>query len=362
MAHIEDDFAAYTTIGDRVDPASSVPTVKSSSAPQGPKFGVPAKLEPFTLLAKSARGAGAANLVQQAISAPGVYVFSELLHLPGIKELATNQQHAQHYRLLELFAYGTWADYTAKRDAFPALKPEQETKLKQLTILSLASEARNLTYSTLLTSLDVDSVPVLEDLLIESIYANIISGRLDQKNGRFEIMSCLGRDVRASSSKSAQGEHEEMQLDSADPSTTASTRATTPASEHGANAPSVSSLLASLKAWQARIDGLLQSLDQHVGKLVADSVNVQKKSLEHEAKVKEMVFEIRDKSQGGGRRGGGGTVPVGGGGGEMDVDAPIEGTGRSLRGAASHGPGGTGGAGAAGGSPAGHRARKRGRM
>lgn len=45
MAHIEDDFAAYTTIGDRVAPPSSSAVKQSSSAPQGPKFGVPAKLE-----------------------------------------------------------------------------------------------------------------------------------------------------------------------------------------------------------------------------------------------------------------------------------------------------------------------------
>lgn len=45
MAHIEDDFAAYTTIGDRVAPPSSSAVKQSSSTPQGPKFGVPAKLE-----------------------------------------------------------------------------------------------------------------------------------------------------------------------------------------------------------------------------------------------------------------------------------------------------------------------------
>lgn len=40
------------------------------------------------LLAKSARGASVANLVGQATSAPGVYVFSELLELQGIKDVS----------------------------------------------------------------------------------------------------------------------------------------------------------------------------------------------------------------------------------------------------------------------------------
>lgn len=51
MAHIEDDFAAYTTLGDRVAPPSgssssaSAATTATRPAPAGPKFGVPAKLE-----------------------------------------------------------------------------------------------------------------------------------------------------------------------------------------------------------------------------------------------------------------------------------------------------------------------------
>lgn len=43
--------------------------------------------QPFLLLAKSARGAGAANLITQATSSAGVYVFSELLEQPSIKDV-----------------------------------------------------------------------------------------------------------------------------------------------------------------------------------------------------------------------------------------------------------------------------------
>lgn len=37
-----------------------------------------ARLEPFLILAKSARGAAAAKLIAEATAAPGCYVFSEL--------------------------------------------------------------------------------------------------------------------------------------------------------------------------------------------------------------------------------------------------------------------------------------------
>lgn len=44
-------------------------------------------LEQFVLLAKSAKGAAAVELVKQALEAPGVYVFGELLDMPNIAEV-----------------------------------------------------------------------------------------------------------------------------------------------------------------------------------------------------------------------------------------------------------------------------------
>jgi hypothetical protein len=46
-----------------------------------------AKLEPFLLMSKSAKGAAAAKLIENATSAPGVFVFAELLELPNIREV-----------------------------------------------------------------------------------------------------------------------------------------------------------------------------------------------------------------------------------------------------------------------------------
>ena len=45
------------------------------------------KLEPFLLMSKAAKGAAAAKFIQDATSAPGVYVFGELLELPNIQEV-----------------------------------------------------------------------------------------------------------------------------------------------------------------------------------------------------------------------------------------------------------------------------------
>ncbi|KAJ9107323.1 hypothetical protein QFC21_000773 [Naganishia friedmannii] len=98
-----------------------------------------ASLEPFLLVARSTKGAAAAKVIMDATSAPGVYGFGELLDMPNIKQ--------------------------------------------------------SLAYSTLLPSLDEPSVRALEDLIIDSIYAGIISGRMDQINARFSVDWVLGRDL-----------------------------------------------------------------------------------------------------------------------------------------------------------------------
>ncbi len=44
-------------------------------------------LEQYVLLAKSAKGAAAQELVKQCLDASGVYVFGELLDMPNIQEV-----------------------------------------------------------------------------------------------------------------------------------------------------------------------------------------------------------------------------------------------------------------------------------
>ena len=59
-------------------------------------------LEQFVLLAKSAKGAGAVELVKQACEASGVYVFGELLDMPHIQEVVkTSTLYCQQSILTE---------------------------------------------------------------------------------------------------------------------------------------------------------------------------------------------------------------------------------------------------------------------
>ncbi|XP_062505211.1 COP9 signalosome complex subunit 7a-like [Corticium candelabrum] len=153
-------------------------------------------LEQFVLLAKSAKGAAVVALITQALEAPGVYVFGELLDMPNVQELA-DTEFSHHLELLKVFAYGTVADYKACQPQLPAVTPLQLVKLRHLTIVSLAAKSKVIPYETLLRELAIDSLRELEDLIIEATYADIIRGKLDQKNHRLEVDYAIGRDVRA---------------------------------------------------------------------------------------------------------------------------------------------------------------------
>ncbi|XP_013407470.1 COP9 signalosome complex subunit 7b-like [Lingula anatina] len=152
-------------------------------------------LEQFVLLAKSAKGAAAVELVKQALEAPGVYVFGELLAMPHIQELAEGP-HAAYFNLLNLFAFGTVKDYEENKATLPELTNASLTKLRHLTLVALATKSKVIPYSTLLTELNMKNLRELEDLIIEVIYADIVRGKLDQKNQQLEVDYAIGRDIR----------------------------------------------------------------------------------------------------------------------------------------------------------------------
>lgn len=152
-------------------------------------------LEQFILLSKTAKGAAAAELIRQALETPGIYVFGELLEMPAVKELA-NGPHSSYYNLLNLFAYGTLSDYKANENDLPPLSQAELKKLRHLTIISLATKNKRLSYSKLLAELDVKNLRELEDLIIDAIYADIIRGKLDQRHQHLEVDFAVGRDIQ----------------------------------------------------------------------------------------------------------------------------------------------------------------------
>ncbi|KAH9005881.1 hypothetical protein EDB86DRAFT_2876897 [Lactarius hatsudake] len=214
------------------------------------------KLEPFVLISKSAKGAAAAKLIQDAISAHGVYFFAELLDAPNIKQLAGNEQYGTYYALLETFAYKTYRDYLQQKVALPDLSPTQTTKLKHLSLLSYAMQQRVLPYSFLQTHLDIPTIRLLEDLIIDAIYLDIIRGKLDQKEQQFEVEYTIGRDVPPDS---------------------------------------VTGILSSLENWSKTTATVLETLDAKLVTLAEHNTVKVREHAEHEEALNSALKEVADR-------------------------------------------------------------------
>ncbi|XP_071543521.1 COP9 signalosome complex subunit 7b isoform X3 [Panulirus ornatus] len=171
----------------------------SQSKTMGEKPSQTNPMEQYILLAKQAKGAAAVQLVKQVLEAPEVYVFGELLDMPNITNLKNNPQHAPYFELLHLFAYGVYGDYVRESSKFPALTPTMLTKLRHLTIVSMATGQKSIPLVTLGNQLGLTSTRELEDLIIEAMYTgkDIIHGKLDQKNGILELDHAIGRDIKS---------------------------------------------------------------------------------------------------------------------------------------------------------------------
>ncbi|CAG2100232.1 unnamed protein product [Medioppia subpectinata] len=155
-----------------------------------------AAMEQFLILAKTCKGLSAVELIRQVLESPHIYVFGEFLDLPNIQELATNADHKPYYELLLVFAFGTYRQYLARSGELPALTDAMRTKLRHLTIVSMATKRKHIPYEQLLEELDVKNLRQLEDIIIDVIYANVVTGKMDQLNNRLEIEQTIGRDIR----------------------------------------------------------------------------------------------------------------------------------------------------------------------
>lgn len=148
-----------------------------------------AALQPFIIEVTSTKSPSPRflkELIIRATSAQGTYVFTELLQTAAIQSLQTAEPEYRSYlTLLELFSWGTYEEYRTTPD-LPPLSDVQTQKLRLLSLLTLASpflpvESASqdpLTYSALLTSLNLSSNHELETLVTSAIYAGLLSARL----------------------------------------------------------------------------------------------------------------------------------------------------------------------------------------
>ncbi|KAF8986429.1 COP9 signalosome complex subunit 7a [Entomortierella lignicola] len=175
---------------------STSTTADSATSAESLKSVFGQRLEPYLALSKSAKGAGCVQLIKDAMAAPGVMVFGELLDMPNVADLKSNPEHERYYRLLEIFSFGTYRDYQQNKDTLPEITEPQRSKLQQLSIVTLSERVRAIPYKDLLEYLEIANVRQLEDLIMDAIYQNVINANLDQKLKQVEVHSAMGRDLR----------------------------------------------------------------------------------------------------------------------------------------------------------------------
>lgn len=150
-----------------------------------------------TKMEKVTTGAQLVEFITSMLNDPHLYVFGEVVENDKIKQLAnTDDKTKQSYALLELFAYGKYSDFKLKEKDFPALSPQQLTKLQQLTIITLAKKKRQISYQSMMQELGLPTIRDVENLIISSIYEGIITGKLNSEKQQFVVEETLGRDVR----------------------------------------------------------------------------------------------------------------------------------------------------------------------
>ncbi|KAL9116125.1 MAG: hypothetical protein Q9227_000494 [Pyrenula ochraceoflavens] len=142
-----------------------------------------AALQPFIVQAQTTKAPSprfVADIISRATAAPNTYVFTELLQLPAIQSLRSEKapdEFAAYLTQLELFAWGTWAEYQTYSD-LPPLNEAQTLKLRQLSLLSLAASPAPLTYPFLMKELHLSTPQDLETLVTSAVYASLLTARL----------------------------------------------------------------------------------------------------------------------------------------------------------------------------------------
>lgn len=153
-------------------------------------------LAQFVILAQSQTGKAVEALVKQALEHSAIFVFGELIDCPSVQALGQSPDGQKLLELLQIFAYGTYSDYQARSGELPELSTGQRRKLQLLTIVSLATKDKYIKFSSLQVAVDITNARELEDLIIESVYTNLIIGKMDQENQCLIVESCAVRDCK----------------------------------------------------------------------------------------------------------------------------------------------------------------------
>ena len=144
----------------------------------------------FLELVKNCKDKKNVETVISSILESDLYITSELLNCPKIKELGTDNKH---YNTLYLFSMLTYKDYKKQQSKYLPLNEKLLNKLKSVSILELAKEEKFLYYSKIKNDLDIKTNFDLEELLFNLISKNLIQGKINAQEETISILSVKPR-------------------------------------------------------------------------------------------------------------------------------------------------------------------------
>ena len=105
------------------------------------------------------------------------------------------------FKLLSIFAYGTWQDY---KNAEPSLPPELKLdpqgqavkKLKKLTLLSIFAQVQVAEFDKLMKQVSIENYDDLESLVIDLMANDYLDAKIDEQRKSVICTRCSARCVR----------------------------------------------------------------------------------------------------------------------------------------------------------------------
>jgi len=158
--------------------------------------------EQLHLLLKSARGKALAALIKEAMIAPTIFHYEEILSHPNVTEMAASDDSEVEplINTLRLFTYGSYEDYIADQQKFLVLSMEQIEKLRLLSLMSIAIKNCRIKYDFLNEKLGLAAgdYQKLEEIIMSAMCTGALQGQMDQENKILHVQGVQGRDVQPS--------------------------------------------------------------------------------------------------------------------------------------------------------------------
>ena len=143
----------------------------------------------FEVLIKENKGNSLEKIITQILTSE-IYILSDFLSFPNIKELGENNKY---YNTLFLFSNLNYQDYIKNKSKYIDLNPQMLKKLKIISILEFAKNNKCLDYSFLKENLGIKEDFELEEMLFEIISKDLINGKVDMKNKKINIITIKPR-------------------------------------------------------------------------------------------------------------------------------------------------------------------------